>query len=416
MTLNSLVSLTTQLALMVYYSREEKVNYAEKNLFYTVLIYTFFLGIFFMLISEYYEGDNFLFSKKDAMYYYTLSTKAAGMGLYNGIKNIMENYTFEDWGALIFDTLVLYLIPSKLFLNAIYCIIGAIASVLLYRIGKSFMPESFAFLAALAYSTSSFIVFFNCSFLKESLFVFFVICALYFQYRSIVSKSSKSLAYVAFFISLLFFFRPAVAGLIAVAIFVYYGITQKGKAISIFLYIAALTVFLVLMKTMQEMFENNTSGGNMDAVIADTSNQAYSSSFNYFVSFFGAFFGPFPSLLPKISGPTTLEYLGPGLTYKLFLIFPFWYGIYSALKNRTVFLLPLIVFVLLEMLLTAVVCASLELRKVLLHVPFMYLLTFFGMYKGYIPHQMNRLTSLICYVFAIGVLFLWNVLKADNIQ
>ena len=179
MTLCSFMALATQLALMVHFSRDEEVYYSEKTLFYTVFIYTFLIGIFFMLISEYYDDDHFLFSKKDAMYYFKLSNKAAGMGLSQGIKFIVRGYTFEDWGALIFDTLALYLIPSKLFVNAIYIVLGAISSVMLYRIGKSFLPEMSAYLAALGYSTSSYIIFFHCSFLKESLFVFVVIC----QYR-----------------------------------------------------------------------------------------------------------------------------------------------------------------------------------------------------------------------------------------
>lgn len=416
MTLSSLVALTTQLALMVYFSRDDEESYSERTLFYTVLIYTFFLGIFFMLISEFYDGDNFLFSKKDAMYYYRLSSQAASKGLSKGIKFIVDGYTFEDWGALIFDTFVLYLIPSKLFLNVIYTVLGAISSVLLYRIGKPFMPDNFAYLAALAYSTSSYIVFFNCSFLKESLFVFVVICAFYYLYCAISYHSNQSLISAAVCIGLLFFFRPAVAAMIAASIFCYYGITQKGNAISLFLYGAAVVVLLASLKTAQEMFDNNTSGGNMDAVIADTSNQAYSGGFNYFVSFFGAFFGPFPTLLPKVSGPSSLEYQGAGLAYKLFLVFPFWYGIYSVLKNKLLELTPIVLFILMEMLLTAAVCASLELRKVLLHVPFMYIIAFYGVHKGFSPHQVTRLTSIICYAFFIAVLLLWNVLKAENVQ
>lgn len=416
MTLCPLMALVTQLALMVYFSRDEEVYYSESSLFYTVFIYTFLLGVFFMLISEYYDGDHFLFSKKDAMYYYKLSNKAAGMGLSRGIKFIVRGYTFEDWGALIFDTMALYLIPSKIFVNIIYVVLGAISSVMLYRIGKSFLPEMYAYLAALAYSTSSYIIFFHCSFLKESLFVFVVICTFYYLYRAISLKRNKYLISTAICIGLLFFFRPAVAALITVSISCYYAVTLKGKAVSLFLYVAAAGIFLASLKTAQEMFDNNTSGGNMDAVIADTSNQAYSGGFNYFVSFFGAFFGPFPSLLPKVTGPSSLEYLGAGLTYKMFLVFPFWFGVYSALKNKLVELLPIILFILLEMLLTAAVCASLELRKVLLHVPFMYFIAFYGINKGFSPHQVTRLTSIICFVFTIGVMILWNVIKADNVQ
>ena len=109
-----------------------------------------------------------------------------------------------------------------------------------------------------------------------------------------------------------------------------------------------------------------------------------------------------------------MELLAAGLVYKLFLIFPFWYGVYLVFRNKVVEMLPLAVFVVIELLLTGMVMASLELRKVILHVPFMYLLAFYGMYKGMIPVNMNRFTSTIAYVLVIGIMFLWNVIKVKD--
>ncbi len=416
MTLSSFVALTTQLALFVNFSCNEKRDFSEKMLFITVLIYTLCLGVFFILISEYYEGDDFLFSKSDAIYYFNLSSKAASKGIFEGIQFITKNYTFEDWGALIFDTLALYLIPSKLFVNIIYTLLGAISSVLLYRIGKSYMPEIFAFLASLAYSTSSYIIFFNCSFLKESLFVFIVICTFYYLHYAISFHLTRYLICATVCLGLLFFFRPAVAAMIATSIAFYYAISLKGNAVSIFIYIATLGIMLASFKTAQDMILNNTAGGNLDAVIAETSNRSYSSSFNYFVSFFGAFLGPFPTLLPKVTGPSSLEYQGAGLTYKLFLVFPFWFGVYYVLKNKFIQFLSIIIFILMEMLVTGAVCASLELRKVLLHVPFMYIIAFYGIYKWSPSRQTTNIVTIICFIYAICVLFLWNVIKSDNIH
>jgi hypothetical protein len=129
------------------------------------------------------------------------------------------------------------------------------------------MPNTYAFLAALAYSTSSYVVFLNCSFLKESLFIFLVISVMYHQYNAIYKDSNKSLIGVGLFIVLIFFFRPAVAAFLAVSIFVYYGITLKRNAISIFLYIAALGVIAVSMKSIIEIFDKNTAGGDVDTMI-----------------------------------------------------------------------------------------------------------------------------------------------------
>lgn len=414
MALASLVSLLTQLALLVYYSHENEADYSERNLFFTTLLYTISLGAIFIMISEYYDGDSFLFSKADAMYYYGISSKVWDIGLINNVTRIVDNYTFEDWGAILFDTVALYIVPDKLFVNFINTVTGAIGTVYLFRIGKLFMPESYAYLGALAYGTSSFMIFFHCSFLKESMFAFVVINALYYFYRSIAYDSSRSIIGVAISLGLLFFYRPAVAAFIGVSIFVYYGIKKRGSAISLFIYMIAAGLVLATLTTMQYAIESNTAGGDMDAVLADTSNKSYSGGFNIFMSFFAAFFGPFPALLQRFEEPTYVEFLGAGLTYKLFLVGPFWYGVYIAIKKWMVELFPIIIFILVEMAATGYVMASLELRKVIPHIPFMYTLAYFGIYKGFQPTKISHLSALPTYLFVIAVVLLWNVIKVKT--
>lgn len=414
MAVASLVSLITYLTLLINFSHEDEADLSESALFYTTFIYTLLLGIFFILISEYYDGDNFLFSKEDAMFYYKQSTKVWEVGLMANVERITKEFEFEDWGALIYDTVALYLIPNKLFVNFINTLLGAFAALYLYRIGKAYMPKVYAFLAALAYGTSSFIVFFHCSFIKESVFVFIVISTFYYHYRSVAYDSPRSMIGVAVCAGLLFFFRPAVAAFIVVSLFAYYAISQKGNAISLFLYGAAVIGGLLSVKLMMDTLAYNTSGGDMDAVLDDTSNKSYSGGFNIFVSFFAAFFGPFPSLLQRFEEPTYVEFLGAGLTYKLFLVVPFWYGVYMAIKEKVIELIPLMLFIGLEMVATGFVCASLELRKVLLHVPFMYIISFYGIYKGFQPAQITHISSLPSYIFAVAVVILWNVIKVKT--
>jgi len=414
MALASVVSLTTQLAVLLYYSHEDYVDYSDRSLFHTTFIYTFSLGIFFMLISEYYDGDNFLFSKQDALFYFKQSSKVWEVGLSDNIMRIMREFESEDWGALFYDTIALYLVPNKLFVNFINTFLGATGAVYLYRIGKCFMPYSYAFLASLAYSTSSYIVFFNCSFLKESIFVFFVISVLYYHYQYVLNNSRLSLFGMILCVGILFFFRPAVAAFIVLSLFVYYAIKQKGNALSLFLYGAAIIGILLSMKLMMDTIESNTAGGNMDAVLEDTNNSSYSAGFNLFMSFFGAFFGPFPALIQRFEEPSYVEFLGAGLTYKLFLVGPFWYGIYAIIKNREIELYPLAIFISVEMLATGAVMASLELRKVILHVPFMYIIAYYGIYKGFLPIRMSHLSALPTYLFVVAVVLLWNVIKVKT--
>lgn len=412
MTLAPLLAFITQVSLLLNFSRNDKNDNTDKTLFFTVLIYDVLIGILFMLICEYYDGDTFMFSKSDAMLYYSESMRIRNMGLADGLESIMQRHEFDDWGAMFFDSILMYIIPSKYFLNAFYFVFSAISSVYLFRIGKSFMPDNYAFLAALGYGTSSFVVFFNCTFLKEALFVFIVICAMYHTYNAICHNSRKSMVFMFLCIILILFFRPAVAAFIVLSVFTYYGIALRGRAISLFMYLISAIVFVASITKMQEATDAYTAGGDIDAVIAYRSNGGYSSSFNYFVSYFGAFLGPFPTLFPKIDGPARISYYGAGLMYKLFLVIPFWAGVFYAIKERVIMMIPLIVFILVEMFATAAICASLELRKVLLHIPFTYLLSFYGMYHLFMPTHPTRLTTVLSYSFVIGILFFWNVIRA----
>ena len=78
-------------------------------------------------------------------------------------------------------------------------------------------------------------------------------------------------------------------------------------------------------------------------------------------------------------------------------------------------MLPILMFVMIEMLLTGAVCASLELRKVLLHMPFMYIVSFYGLHQMFTRFRTVKPAILLNFTFTIGVLLLWNVIKADNV-
>ena len=95
-------------------------------------------------------------------------------------------------------------------------------------------------------------------------------------------------------------------------------------------------------------------------------------------------------------------------------MFPFWYGVYMAYKQRMLELLPIIVFIVLEMSATAYIVASMELRKVMLHIPFMYILSYYGIYHVFQSERSVTMFKYFNFVFVLGVLFLWNVIKVKS--
>lgn len=415
MTIGTFVAFITQMCLLISFAQENVDSYSEKTLFYIVLFYSVILAFIFMWISYYHAGDTFMFNKTDAMFYFKNSIRVVDIGLVANFERLMIEYDYEDWGGLLIDTLLLAIIPYKLFVNAVYILTGAISSVMLFKMGSHFMPEKFAFEAALAYGTSSFLVLFHCTFLKESFFVFFVICAMFYFYRAITEGKYWSYIWTILFIVLVALFRPAVSAMIVMGFVIYYAITQRGTALSFFLYLITAALFVVSLASLQGMTDRYAGGGDIEGMADRSSVENYSSGFSYFVSLFAGPFGPFPTLFPKEAGdPGTLNYYGSGLTYRLFLVVPFWAGVVYAIKRHKVELIPMIGFTVIEMLTTGIALASLELRKVLMHVPFTFILSFFGLYQwktSNVTGTSQIFFELSWFVVAIAILVVWNIIR-----
>lgn len=411
-TIVTLIAFVSQMCLLLYFSREKERNYSESTLFWTTFFYSLICGSLFMSSCYLYDGDTFMFTKKDAMIYYRESMNVTKVGMIANVKQIMEHYEFDDWGSLTFDSFMMYIIPDKFFLNLVYMLTGSLSGILLFRIGKYLMPLSYAFLSAITYSTSSYLICFHCTFLKESLFVFLVICAMYFFYKVIGDGLDRSFVGVGLSLLCIMFFRPAVGAFMIISFFTYYAVTQRG-AISLFLYMLIFVALVVSLTALQGMVDNYT-GGDMDNLVDYGTKGGYSSSFSYFVSIFGALFGPFPSLFPKEEGvPLTINYYGAGLTYRLFLVYPLWIGVFWTIKKFVSLMIPITAFVLVEMLSTGFVMASLELRKVILHVPFMYVLAFFGLHRWHTEKGLEHLSESMLFTLAVGILVLWNIFRVS---
>ena len=412
MAAGSLLAFISQMALLVYFTKENRNVYSEKTLFVVVFIYSLLLGSVLMAVSYIYDGDTFMFNKSDAMLYYKGSIRAYDVGFLHNMALIVKEWEFDDWGSFFFDSLLMSIIPDKLFLNFAYMLCGAISSVLLFRIGQHYMPDSYAFVGALAYGTSSYLVSFHCTFLKESLFVTIIICAMYHICRFIHKESAFAPFGAVFFLALLFFFRPAVAAFVIMSCSIYMAIMLRGSALSLFIYAAVFVVFIIALQYMMDMADRYSSGGDEKLALSGN-DKAYSGGFNTFVNLFGGFCGPFPTIFTKEGEmPSSIQFYASGLTYKLFLILPFWSGVFFLFKNKLFELFPIAVFILVEMLACGMVVASLELRKVMPHIPLTYIIAFYGLSKWEETKFLQHVPEALIYCLAIGILLLWNVIKA----
>ena len=407
----SLFAFISQIALLLFFAKENRTVYSEKTLSIVVFIYSILLGAILMGVSYIYDGDTFMFNKGDAILYYNDSIRADRVGFLQNMAFIMKKWEFDDWGSFFFDSLLMSIIPDKLFLNFAYMLCGVISSVLIFRIGRHYMPDAYAFLGALAFGTSSYIISFHCTFLKESLFVTLILCTMYNICRLIHKESNFAPFGSILFLTLLFFFRPAVAAFIIMSSSVYFAIKKRSSALSIFMYLGIFVVFLVAMKSMMDMADRYSSGGEEKLALSGN-DKAYSGGFNTFVNLFGGFCGPFPTIFTRQGEmPSSIQFFAAGLTYKLFLILPFWSGVFFVFKNKMLELIPITMFILVEMLACGMVVASLELRKVMPHIPLIYIIAFYGLSKWEETKFLQRIPESLIYIIAIGILILWNIIK-----
>lgn len=411
MAVGTLLAFISQMSLILFFSIEGRNAYSEKTLFIVVFLYSLMLGTVFMTLSYIYEGDTFMLTKADAINYYNLSMRAHDVGFLPNMAYIAKFYDFDDWGAFAFDSFLMSIIPNKLFLNFVYMLLGAISSVMLFRICLHYMPNSYAFVAALSYCTSSFLILFHCTFLKESLFTTIIISAMYNLCRFINKESSSALGGLILSVGLLFFFRPAVAAFIIMSIFTFFAIKQHGSALSLFMYMAGAVIFIIALQYMMTIADRYSAGA-VDKLEVSGNAKAYSGGFNTFVNLFGGFFGPFPTLFTKGgAAPSTLQFYAPSLTYRLFLVFPFFAGLYFVFKKKVLELFPITIFILAEMLASGMVVASLDLRKVMPHISFTYIVSFYGLSKWQAEGVGKIIPEVCIYVVAIGIMIMWNIVK-----
>jgi hypothetical protein len=74
-------------------------------------------------------------------------------------------------------------------------------------------------------------------------------------------------------------------------------------------------------------------------------------------------------------------------------------------------LFPITIFILAEMLASGMVVASLDLRKVMPHISFTYIVSFYGLSKWQAEGVGKIIPEVCIYVVAIGIMIMWNIVK-----
>lgn len=372
----NIITLVAYYKVIAHSFNQSNTYFTRKRLGLTVFFYSLFFVIVNKLISFYYTDNFFVFSEADAITYHQESIEMASKSFSEGINLISERYEFEDLGAFIVISSFYRIIESNLIINVFYIITGVITSLSIFRICKNFISIKYSFLCSLTYCTSSFVIWFHSSGLKESVFVMIIILFYDHYYIFVRTRKLKYLLFSICFLLSILLFRPAILFFCVFSIVMATLLTLKGKVYSFLLLIAGITLVFFLYSYISLVSERYLLGGTEEMLaIKEASGMVKQGSvqFTYMVNILASALGPLPTVL---TAKPVLSFFSIGLIYRVFLSTAFWLGVFYAVKNKAVLMYPLLLFIFMEMITLTFILEGLELRKSLPHISFVFVLAF----------------------------------------
>ena len=347
----------------------------------TIVFYSSLLSVsIYNLVSYIYEGHFLMPNPADANNYDYYSKRLAQMNISEGIKYLSSlGWGIDDWGAPLFISTFYRIIPSNLFINFIYIILGIFSAQGLFSISRRFMSPNYARVCAITFSISSYMIYYYSSGLKEAIMVFLVIKMFEHYYKYQISKKNSSLIFMIISTALLIFFRPPIMFFFIGAIGIASLLQVKQRVSSAFLIIIVIAAVLISSSLLESNYNRFLRGGeigNVDEAMVYQGNKV----FTYFVNTLAQLIGPLPTVSPDINSGT-LSFYSSGLIFRVLISFPFWVGVYFIIKRKIIVLYPLIFFIIMEMVSLILIIEGLELRKSLVHLPFVYVIAFWYMNK-----------------------------------
>ncbi len=399
-----------------------KEFYTSRRLGITVFVYSLFFVAMYILMSDYYMGNTFLFSEADARKYEKISTELYNMNPSEWISylNTYKRWGADDWGAPVSMAIMLKIVPSKLFINFCYILMNTIGAICLFNIGKSIMNRQYAYMATISYSLSSYSLFFMGCGLKEEIMVLLVIVSFFMLYQFWKSRNLLYLIAGGLVSFLIIFFRSPVAVFVWVAYAALLLSGTKSNVARTFFIIIGLSVFALAFNMIQYSADRYANGGDVTTSYLFVK----TSLFQKAVLYVGALIGPFPQLLQTGELLTYKSLFGSGLLLKFLLFFVFWKGFVYAIKAEKVEVYPLFVFTVLEMIGLSIALDGLELRKAMPHVPF-YILSAFWFMDQYdtdvndeilqSPYYVwTRRLLTVCFFIVFVTTLVWNTVRMNS--
>ena len=400
------------LGIVLYHaSKWSNSQFTKTNLFLLSLSVALFIVFCYHQLSLYVDGDQYLFSKADAVLYNGYARKLSNTDITKWIAFLSNSrYGIDDWGAFLFMGVVYSIIPSPTFLAIVYCVIGAFTALNIFYIGRSIMCRRYAFLGSLAFALSSFTIAFHGVFLKETFMIYIIILSFRYFYAYINTKKILYiiLAYLA--ASSIFLFRTPVALIAIMAFTITFIVKNTNKILLPIILFLALGV-LSTTSMYKYSYDRYMYGGDTEAFAERKNELAMGGGIvNQITDPISAFFGPFPSVVKGKNALTLLN--SSGLIFRMLLVLPFIFGVYYTIRYKQLKLYPLAIFFLINAIGVAITVKGLEVRLSVPHLFAAYLIAFWWIAHYDYRRFYLRLPDKLVNIFIAGIVsmcILWNL-------
>lgn len=372
----------------------------------------FFYSILFVAVCNWlfylHHGTYLEFNSVDSTFYHTLSLKISYLPFFSGLRWLGKNIPFEEWGMLLYVSTLYRVIPSNLFVNFVNIVLGAASAVMLFKTASFFIENKAAFMSALAFSCASFMFYIHAGGLKESLFCFNVIGFFYYSYSYFYKRKLRLLASIVPFGFFIYILRPVVLGFVIVALaFLIFPKTTKSPSyliVALVIIIASAFIFPDIYVSAERYLSSTEA---IMAGVSPAAKQAGSVQNAYFMSLLSSFIGPLPTFIFKNKEGVFLY--STGLLLRAILSYYFFLGLWLIFKTRKTIMYPIATFAIFEIFSLVVILESFELRLNMPHFPFIYIVSFFGIFmKSKVPY-LKKYNFMEIYLFAVFIIVLaWN--------
>jgi hypothetical protein len=374
--------ITVLVFILVLYrlGKKPEAYFTKRRLGMLVFGYSVFMVFGYNIVSYFYTGNLYVFSEADAMFYHREAETMSDMSFLTSIEYYLRSYEPEDLGMVLVLSILYKIINTKILLSVLYVFVAVITANSMYGISRRFMSVKYAFLCAMVYCLSSYVIWFHSSGLKESLLVMLITLFYNHYYNLSFDKKRTSLWWLVLVPLVILLFRPVLTIFCIASVALGILLKRKLTAPQMLLLIVGVLTWIYFLESIISSTDKFLLGGTESMLeIKQLAGMVKGSvGFTYFVNILSSMFGPFPTI---VSTKVHLSFYAPGLIFKVFVSIAFWFGLIHSIKIRLSAVYPMAIFVLLEMISLTYILEALELRKSIPHFPLVYIIAFVFIYR-----------------------------------